>query len=145
MFEKYRQSPVGAWHSAKRFSDLPKNTRPNATPLPLVSYRQLPKHPLGGCLKSSKSRDFYARSPQPPLRKGASELKVPLKKGGLRGISRIEVLDQTFQTSSKSSEKSNPQVDPLWDIRKLEIILESRRCQFRLPVPPAEIPTVSWQ
>jgi hypothetical protein len=33
MFGKYRQPFVGAWHSAKKFSDLPKNGRPNATPL----------------------------------------------------------------------------------------------------------------
>jgi hypothetical protein len=46
MFEKYRQSPVGAWHSAQEFSDSPKNGRPNATPLHLMSHRRLLKHPL---------------------------------------------------------------------------------------------------
>jgi hypothetical protein len=33
MFEKYRQSSVGAWHSAQNFSDSPKSGRPNAAPL----------------------------------------------------------------------------------------------------------------
>ena len=33
MFEKYRQSSVGAWHSAKDSSDSPKKDRPNAAPL----------------------------------------------------------------------------------------------------------------
>jgi len=33
IFEKYRQSSVGAWHSAQKFSDSPKNSRPNAAPL----------------------------------------------------------------------------------------------------------------
>jgi hypothetical protein len=33
MAEKYRQSSVGAWHSVKKFSNTPKNGRPNAAPL----------------------------------------------------------------------------------------------------------------
>jgi len=34
MSEKYRPSSVGALYSAKKFSDSPKNGRPNAAPLP---------------------------------------------------------------------------------------------------------------
>jgi Domain of Unknown Function (DUF928) len=58
---------------------------------------------LRGCLKSDKSRDSYARSPQPPLIRGTSELKVTLIKGDLGGSSGFKCLVQTLQTLSNFS------------------------------------------